>query len=91
MNNVEEAIQDVVRARFSNVNILRVDVKEGEDHDGDRVFFVTVVFDADIKDLDASRLSGLTRHLRSRLFDMGEERFPYTRFVSKADFEGAAA
>lgn len=91
MENVEKAIQDVVRERFSNVKIVRVDIKEGEDHDGDRVFFVTVVFDADIKDMDASRLSGITRHLRSRLFELGEERFPHTRFISQDDFEGAAA
>ncbi|TCP27752.1 hypothetical protein [Rhodovulum adriaticum] len=91
MADIENAIEDVVRKRFAGVNIVRVDVEEGEDHDGDRVFFVNVVFDADIKDLDASRLSSITRHLRTRLFDMGEDRFPYTRFVSKADFEGAAA
>lgn len=91
MENIEKAIEEVVRERFSGVNIVRVDVEEGEDHDGDCVFFVKVVFDSEIKDLDAARLSGITRHLRSRLFEMGDERFPYTRFISQADFEGEAA
>ncbi|SIO48700.1 hypothetical protein SAMN05444722_2575 [Rhodovulum sp. ES.010] len=91
MENIAKAIEEVVRDRFADVRIVRVDVEEGQDHDGDQVFFVRVVFDSEIKDLDAAKLSGITRHLRSRLFDLGDERFPYTRFISQADFEGEAA
>lgn len=91
MENVEKAIEEIVRDRFSNIKIISVDVEEGEDHDGDPVLLVRVVFDAEIDDFDASRLSGITRHLRTKLFDMDESRFPLTRFVSRKDVEGAAA
>lgn len=93
-NNLEEirsAIEDVVRNRFDNIKIERVEVQEGEDHDGDHVFFVKIVFDADLKAFNASRLSGLTRHLRSRLDAIGEDRFPYTRFISSNESHEAAA
>jgi hypothetical protein len=90
-DKIERAIEDVVRERLLNINIERVDVEEGEDHDGDRAFFVRIIFDSKITDFDKSRLSGLTRHIRSRLSALGEDRFPYTRFVASDEFHGAAA
>lgn len=88
---VKEAIEAVVRERFDSISIADVHVEEGEDHDGDPSLFVRIVFDAEVEDLDAHRMVSITRHLRNRLADLGEERFPYTRFLSKADFEGLAA
>lgn len=85
------AIEDVVRRRFSNINILRVEVSEGEDHDGEPAVFVRIVFDGRPEDFDPAALTGITRHLRARLHSMHETRFPYTRFVSRDELDGVAA
>lgn len=88
---VRTAVEKTVRARMVEEFIVRVDVKPGEDFEGDPVIFVSVVFEGEVESLDFERLSGLTRHLRSKLPDIGEDRFPHTRFVSKSEFEGHAA
>lgn len=85
------AIQEVVERQFDTVEIVDVDVEEGENHAGAPSLFVRIVFDAEIDDVDADRLVSITRHLRDRLHEEGEFRFPYTRFLSKEDFEGLAA
>ena len=90
-NKIREAVESIVKERFDNVEIVRVDVEEGRDHDGEDVLYVRVVFDADVNELRAERMSGLVRHLRSRLGELGETRFPLTRYLSKSDYEGAAA
>jgi len=90
-DDIHDLVEKVVKNRFENVQIHRVDVEEGYDHDGDAVLFVRVVFDGDVSDLKADRMSGLVRHLRSSLATLGERRFPLTSYLSKADFEEAAA
>lgn len=86
---VRDAIEEVVRDRIDMVRIDRVLVEEGEDHDGDPSLFVRIVFDADVEDLDAHRMVSITRHVRNRLYTFGEERFPYTTFISREDAEAA--
>lgn len=89
-DEVRRVVDEVVRERFSGVDIVTVDVEEGEDHDGDSSLFVRIVFDADVDDLDAHRMVSITRHLWDRLNDVGEGRFPYTTFISKEDAEALA-
>jgi hypothetical protein len=91
MDAIRRAITNVVRERFDSVGIVRVEVEEGLDHDGEQAFFVRVIFDADANDLPAERLSGIKRHLRSTLEKLGEHRFPYTRFTPRSEVDGAAA
>ena len=84
---VIRAIDEVVRHQFDMVPITEVAVEEDEDFHGDPILRVRVVLDAEVKDLDPDRLVSITRHLRSRLWDMDETRFPHTSFITKADFE----
>jgi len=88
---IHRVVEDVVKQRFDNVDIVRVDIEEALDHDGEEVLLVRVVFDADLSAMKADRMSGLVRHLRSSLAKIGEARFPLTSYLSKSDFEGAAA
>lgn len=89
--DIRRVIEDTVRQRFDDVPIVRVDVSADDDHDGDPSLYVRIVFDAEIGDLRAEKLVSITRHLRDRLFELDEYRFPYTRFLSKEDFEDLAA
>jgi len=88
---LKQAIETVVRSRFPSIDIRHVLVEEGEDHDGDPVLFVKIVFDAPLEHLDPARLSGITRHIRSRLAELNEDRFPHSRFISLSDYEAAVA
>lgn len=88
---LHDLVEEIVKGRFDAIKIVRVDVEEGRDHDGDDVLFVTVVFDGDAKDMKADRMAGLARHLRSGLAKIGETRFPLTSYLSATDYEGAAA
>ena len=60
-------------------------------HDaGDEILEFRIVFDAADR-LDPKRVAGLIRHLRSRLHDISEERFPVLSFVSAAEAKTEAA
>ena len=88
---INSAIEDVVRRQFDGTIITRVDVQEGEDHDGDSALFVRVIFEGKPADLNGKRLKSITRFMRARLFEMGENRFPYTRIIASSEFDEAAA
>ncbi len=88
---LQTAVDDVIRERFPNIDIVRVDVSEGEDHDGEPAVFVRVVFQGDPGRFDPGALAEVIRHLRSRLREIDETRFPYTRFVAKDELDGVAA
>ncbi|MCX7646920.1 MAG: hypothetical protein N2Z62_16695 [Rhodobacteraceae bacterium] len=89
-DEIRDALEEVVRQELPASRIRRVEVEEGEDHDGDASLFVTIRFDGEPRDLEVSKLTGLTRRLRSRLSGMGEHRFPYTRFISTSEAGEAA-
>lgn len=89
-DKIRDALEKVVREELSSSRIRQVEVEEREDHDGDASLFVTIRFDGEARDLDVSKLTGITRHLRSRLSRMGEHRFPYTRFISTSEAGEAA-
>jgi hypothetical protein len=89
-DEIQKAVEQVVKNELSPAKIDSVDVEEGKDHDGEKAFFVTIMFIGEPRDLEVSKLTGLTRHLRSRLSEMGEHRFPYTRFISNSEAGEAA-
>ena len=84
---VRQAIDEVLREQFDMVPITLIEVEEDHDHDGDPILRVRMIFDAEVEDLDRKRLASFTRHLRNRLWDLDEERFPHVSLITKADFE----
>jgi len=85
LNQIKEVVAETLRADFHNVKILRVDVDQDVDADGDDVLLISVVFEGRPKDLDASKLSGAVRNVRPKLRDIGEAAFPLFSFVSRRD------
>lgn len=83
--NTHKIIDEVVRERFRDANIIDVRVTEDTDADGDPVFKITVVFEARSGRVDAHKAAGLIRHVRPKLLENNETKFPHFRFVSKAD------
>lgn len=87
---IEAIIKDVALNQFSEDAIESVTVEEGTDFDGDPVFNVTVVLKS-TRGFDAHKASGFARHIRPRLMERDQYRFPLVRFMSKADADRLAA
>lgn len=85
-DDIKAIIESVVRERLEGAQVQRVIVTEDEDFEGDRIFRVMVVFDPSKGKLDSHRISGLARHLRSKL-EESDALFshPVFRFISQAD------
>lgn len=85
--SLQQLVSQVVKERFHGVAIDRVEVMPDVDHDGDPVLRITVVFDAEIEDVDVDELVALARHLRPKLIERGEQAFPMTSFMTKRDYD----
>jgi len=88
-----ELIENTVKSRFPDANIISVKVSEDESSDGGRVLNVTIVFESASGSIDPHKAAGLIRHTRPKLRELGEDAFPIFSFMTKSDAElaGAAA
>lgn len=84
-DDIKRIIESVIRERLAGSEIVEVRVAEDEDYEGDRIFRVMVIFDASKGQLDSEKITGLARHLRSRLDSRNAFSHPIFRFVSKTD------
>lgn len=87
--SVSEVVEATVRERLGDAAVSRIQIAREEDFDGDAVLVVTVVLDSKAKKLDASRISGLARHLRSNLNKIQENSFPLVSIISNLDAKKA--
>jgi hypothetical protein len=83
LRELEKIALSILRERFSDEAIFSVTATEDVDEDGVAVLLLRVVLN--VSSLDAKKASGLVRHLRSRLAEVGDERFPILSFLSKSD------
>lgn len=90
-DNITRAVDDEVRRRLPGVPIDRIEVTADRDQDDDEALFVTIVLERDPERLDPKALLGLIRHIREKLSSVNEDRFPYTRFMTRAEYDEAAA
>ena len=72
-------IQETVRESMAPFGLKAVDVRTGEDHDGDPVIFVEAQYDLSERPVDPEVTARLTSILRDRLWAEGETRFPHIR------------
>lgn len=82
---VREAVERVVRERFSDVCIVSISITPDLDEDGERILLIDVVFKADKKHLDSSKTVGLTRHLLPKLHEANEPGFPIFSFIADSE------
>ncbi len=82
---VIDAIERVVREQLSDAVVDRVTVQEDIDHDGDEILRVFVIFDAGKGRPDPNRTVSMVRHVRERLHEVKEDRFPIISYVSTSD------
>ena len=74
-----ELIKSTVRESMLPFGFRSVDVRVGEDHDGDEVIFVEAEYDLTDTPVDSAVTGALTTKLRDRLWERGETRFPHIR------------
>ncbi len=93
MKSIDEIVKHVVETQLAPARIVDLSVTEDVDFDGDPIFRIVVVFEAEGNRLDPERVVGLTRHLRNYLDDLGElnlERFPIWSFMTSEEANAAA-
>jgi hypothetical protein len=81
--DIVELIERTVRESMGPFGPRAVEVRAGEDHDGDAVIFVEAQYELSERPIDP-RVTGkltsrLTTTLRDRLWERGETRFPHVR------------
>jgi hypothetical protein len=81
---IKTLIESVVRKQFAKGQIDSVMVREDVDHEGDPIFWVTIVFD-DTRPLDPRVTVSIGWRIRHKLLDRDETAFPVLRFVSRSD------
>lgn len=89
----DQAIEQLVRAEFSDAAIDAVHVVPDLDADGDQVYRVTVVLKS-VNQFDASKANSLMRHIFPKMKEVFGERepsFPILSFLSKADYKRVSA
>jgi hypothetical protein len=79
--NIIELIRQTVRESMEPFGLRAVDVRAGEDHDGDPVIFVEAQYDLSERPIDTNVTARLTHVLRDRLWECGETRFPHIRHL----------
>lgn len=89
--DLQTIVSETLKRRLRGVTILATEIADELDHDGDPILRVTVTFEADEDQLNAQRLKGLTRHLRSALEGVQEDRFPVVNFQTVKEASDPAA
>ena len=85
MNNIEATIRNRLAEDFATVRILRIDISEDVDFDGDDILKVKVVFEGPPSDLDRRALVSSVRRVRDALATIGVFEFPAVSFISAED------
>lgn len=82
---VDDIIKTVVKDTFGDVDIVSIDIEPDVGEDGEPILLVVVVFDNKSARIDTSRVSGLIRHIRPKMAEIGEDAFPVLSFIAKSE------
>jgi hypothetical protein len=86
-DKIAATVADTLRRHFESIKIVRVDVARDQDHEGEEILRIQVVFDGVVKAKDAASIAGAARYLRPALEKIDADIFPLLSFVSKLDYE----
>ena len=82
---IRRIVRDVAAKQFPGHEVVSVQVAYETDEDGDPILVLTLVMAPEARVLEPRKASGFARHMRSRLAEIGEHRFPLLSFVSASD------
>jgi hypothetical protein len=87
IGEAQAIIEKVVRETFPPGTIHAVEVLPDPGEDGENYLQVTIEVDEGFAKKHAKEAIGLVRHMRPKLFEVNETRFPVMQFVSREDAE----
>lgn len=74
-----EQIKAIMRENMGPFGLNKVEVRPGEDHDGDPVIFIDATYDLSETPIDTEVTCTLNSKMSRLLLDAGEQRFPHIR------------
>ncbi len=80
-SRVVETINTILHESMDPFNLVSVEARGGEDHDGDPVIFVEARFDLSPRPIESAVVSEMELRLRDSLWALGERRFPHIRYL----------
>ena len=79
---IKEVVEKTLKERCGDVFEL-ITVRPDSNEYGDEIFVIKAVFNQDR--LGVGRSSGLIRHLRAKLAEVGTEAFPVISFIARSE------
>lgn len=87
-HQLEDTVRGTLLTELTTVSVVDLEVQEDVDHDGDPILRIRVTFRNDGGKLEATKVKGLIRHLRSALAEANEARFPVISFRVENEVNG---
>jgi hypothetical protein len=87
---IEKLLTQAAREHFPNAVIEAVHVVADTDSDGEPIYRVNLVFES-AKGLESRATSSFVRHVRPKLEEHKQFRFPLVSFMTSADHKKLAA
>ena len=91
MQNIDQILKERIQEKLAPAEIVEVFSEEAEDHDGDPILNIRVVFKAKNDRLDPEKVVGLVQHLQPTLRKLQMDRFPIPSFMTPEEVEFATA
>ncbi|MGI8397816.1 hypothetical protein ACRYWZ_15695 [Agrobacterium deltaense] len=85
VDKIEKAIEKILSEDFSGVKIIKVNVSDDVDFDGDNILRVDVIFEGKQAEIKPNFMSRAIRTIRPKLSDMDVFAFPMMSFISAKD------
>jgi hypothetical protein len=78
-SKIEKLVKTEIERTMKRYGIAWIEVRAGEDHDGDAVIFIDAGYRVGTLAVDPNELNELHSRLRTKLWQAGETRFPHIR------------
>ncbi len=92
MQNIDKILKVRIQEQLAPAKIVEVISEEAEDHDGDPILRIEVIFQAENNYLDPKKILGLPRCLHQPLHkEYNSQRYPVFSFMTPEEAEFATA
>ena len=82
---IAKIVKKILDGDFKDAKILKVNVRNDEDINGEKILRVDVIFEGAAKNIKSASVAGVVRRVRPKLFEQNETAFPVFSFISKSE------
>jgi hypothetical protein len=83
---IQQIVSGALDRRFPKIRVSCINVREGEDEDGDEIVEITIVFDSKKSDFEPAKVPAFLNEVADALLDAKNAPFPVLSFVAKSDW-----